>query len=73
MHVGMQRTIESQPPNFTAPEVSDPLPFDPHALIEQVLQDCAECRALRALGTVPLVDPADELFAPHDLERTVRR
>jgi hypothetical protein len=69
----MQRTIESPPPKFTAPEVSDPMPFDPHALIEQVLQDCAECRALRAQGAVPLVDPGDELFPPHDQERGVRR
>lgn len=60
----MQRTseVDSPAPTIEPTELVGGEPFDPHSLIEQVMQDCAQCRALRALGGVSLIDPVDDLF-----------
>ena len=64
-------------------EIPDDAPSDPKELMEQLMHDCPECRALRARGETPVVVDVEAMRGTRnvfrrrprwrDLKRTARR
>lgn len=70
----MQRRIEIDSPELKVEriELEDGEAFDPNALIEQVMHDCPQCRAMRELGEEPLIAFGEDLFPKRDVIRKRR-
>ncbi len=64
-------------------EIPDDAPSDPKELMQQLIHDCPECRALRAQGETPVIVDAEAIRGTRsvfrrrprwrDLKRTARR